>query len=71
MMKERAMSGLVLLLVLIGGALQAQEAKGPRIEVKQERYDLGGIAQGEPAVHVFEVRNAGSEPLVIESLQPS
>ncbi len=70
-MKKSAISGLVAVLLLVVGALQAQEMKGPRIEVKQEQYDMGSIVQGKPAVHVFEFRNAGTEPLVIESVQPS
>ena len=32
---------------------------------------MGSIAQGKQAAHVFEVRNAGAEPLMIERVQPS
>jgi hypothetical protein len=70
-MKKIATNGLVLFLLLFAGVLLAQELKGPRIEVKQEQYAMGGVEQGKQAVHVFKVRNAGTEPLVIESLQPS
>lgn len=70
-MKGISIKGMVLFLLLVAGTLPAQELKGPRIEVKQEQYALGSIAQGEQAVHVFEVRNAGTEALMIERVQPS
>jgi len=70
-MKKNVIPVIVAILLLTAGALPAQEVKGPRIEVKQERFDMGGIVQGKAAVHVFEVRNAGTEPLVIERLQAS
>ncbi len=61
----------LLSLLFAGAAFPAQEMSSPRIEVKQERYDMGNIAQGTPAVHVFTVRNAGTAPLVIEGVQAS
>lgn len=70
-MKGVAIKGMVLFLLLFAGTLSAQEPKGPRIEVKGEQYAMGSVAQGEQAVHVFEVRNAGTEPLMIERVQPS
>ena len=70
-MKGIAIKGMVFFLLLFVGTVSAQELKGPRIEVKQETYDIGSVRQGTQAVHVFEVRNSGTELLVIESLQPS
>ncbi len=71
MIKAIVMRGVALFLFLSGALLFAQEMGNPRIEVKQERYDMGTIVQGKPAVHVFSVRNAGTTPLVIERLQTS
>jgi hypothetical protein len=70
-MKNIAIKGMVLVLLLFAGTLSAQELKGPRIEVKQEKYDIGNVVQGTPAEHVFQIRNTGTEPLVIERVQPS
>ena len=70
-MSGKIIKGMVLFLLLFAGTLSAQELKGPRIEVKQEQYAVGSVAQGEQAVHVFEVRNAGTETLTIERVQPS
>ncbi len=69
-MKGIVIKGLVLSLFLFAGTLSGGELKGPRIEVKLENYDMGTVA-GKQAVHVFVIRNAGSEPLMIERLQPS
>jgi hypothetical protein len=63
--------GALLLFFLVAVVAAAQEPKGPRMEVKQEHYSMGAVKQGAQAVHVFEVRSAGSEPLIIESLKPS
>lgn len=70
-MKAIAIKGIVLLFLVLAGTLSSQELKGPRIEVKQEQYVMGSITQGEQAAHVFDVRNAGTEPLMIERVQPS
>jgi len=66
---------LIAVIVLISGAfsgiLPAQESKGPRIEVRELRHDFGKVAQGTQVSYVFEIRNAGSETLVIERVQSS
>jgi len=61
----------VLIFVVFAGVLPAQEVKGPRIEAKEVRYDFGKVVQGTLVSHVFEVRDAGSEPLVIDRVVPS
>ena len=70
-MQSIAIKGVAVFFLLLAGTLSAQELKGPRIEVKQEQYAMGSIAQGNQAAHVFEVRNTGTEPLMIERVQPS
>jgi hypothetical protein len=70
-MKGIVIKGLVLCLFFLAGTLSGGELKGPRIEVKQENYDMGTVVEGKQAVHVFVVRNAGNESLMIERLQPS
>jgi hypothetical protein len=54
-----------------GRLLPAEEQKGPRLEIKEEHYDAGKVAQGEQVVHVFEVRNAGDAILEIQKVQTS
>lgn len=62
----------IAVLALAGaGLLTAQERQGPRIEVKETRYDFGKVVQGAQVSHLFEVKSAGSEPLLIERAQPS
>jgi len=61
----------VLLLVVLAGVLPAQEVKGPRIEAKEVQYDFGKVVQGTLVSHVFEVRDTGSEPLIIDRVVPS
>jgi len=51
--------------------LLAQEYSGPRIEVKELRHDFGKVVQGAQISHVFEIRSAGKEALVIERVQSS
>ena len=62
----------ILILVFLFAALApAQEAKGPKIEVKELNHDFGKVVQGTQATHVFEVRNTGTELLIIERVQTS
>lgn len=51
--------------------LSALELRGPRIEVKEYQHDFGRITDGQHAVHVFEIRNAGDEPLEIRDVKTS
>ncbi len=68
-MKKTAVVFVFTALLFGVAALQAQEIRGPKIEVKGDRFDFGKVVQGTPAVHTFEVRNSGNEPLVIERVQ--
>ncbi len=52
-------------------ATPAQEQRGPRIEINQERYDFGNVKQGDEAVHVFEFKNSGDDVLIIQRVQTS
>jgi len=51
--------------------LYAQEHKGPKIKLKEERHDFGQVTQGAQPLHVFEIQNAGDELLEIQKVQPS
>jgi hypothetical protein len=66
---------LIMSMVMVGllyaGPLAARDSTGPKIELKEMRYDFGKVAQGTPAEHVFEIKNTGSEPLIIEKVQSS
>jgi len=75
---KRGMKKVILFVILItavcgadGRSLPAQEPKGPRIEVKEERYNAGKVVQGEQVVHVFDIRNAGDGVLEIQKVQTS
>jgi hypothetical protein len=70
-MQSIAIKGVALYFLLLAGTLSAQEPQGPRIEVKEEQYSMGSVAQGQQATHVFKVKNAGAEPLLIERVQSS
>jgi len=70
-MKKFIAASVVLLVIGFFGQLPAQEGTGPRISVREVKYDFGKVAQGTQVSHVFEVRNAGTEPLIIERVQSS
>ena len=70
-MKRIVWLSVLLLALLYAGLVAAQGAGGPKIEVKEMKYDFGKVVQGTQATHVFEVRNAGTEPLIIERVQTS
>jgi hypothetical protein len=63
--------GMVIAGLLYAGPVVAVDNTGPKIEVTEMRYDFGKVIQGTKVEHVFEIRNAGSEQLVIEKVQPS
>ncbi len=69
-MKKTVLPALAIALFFGSGIVQAQDYKGPRMAVGGQTYDLGKVPQGTQASHVFEIRNSGTEPLVIERVQP-
>jgi hypothetical protein len=70
-MKRTVLMGMVMVGLLCAGPLEALDYNGPRIEIKELRYDLGKVAQGTQASQIFEVKNTGSEQLIIEKVQTS
>jgi hypothetical protein len=70
-MKRIVFIGLVMVGLLYTGPLTALDNTGPKIEIKDMRYDFGKVVQGTTVEHVFEIKNVGSEQLVIEKVQPS
>ncbi len=55
----------------LAGNLTAQQAKGPKLETEEVKYDFGKVIEGVQASHVFEIRNIGNEPLIIDRVVPS
>jgi hypothetical protein len=70
-MKRIVFMVMVMAGLLYAGPLAALDNTGPKIEVTEMRYDFGKVIQGTRVEHVFEIRNTGSEQLVIEKVQPS
>ena len=70
-MKRMVLISMVLVGLLCAGPLAALDYKGPRIEIKEMHFDLGTVAQGTQVSQIFEVKNVGSEQLIIEKVQPS
>lgn len=70
-MKKIIAATVVMMVIGFTGLLPAQEVKGPKIAVKEISHDFGKVTQGTQVSHVFEVSNAGTEPLIIERVQTS
>ena len=70
-MKRIVFMSMVMAGLLYAGPLAAVDNTGPKIEIAEMRHDFGKVIQGTRVEHVFEIRNAGSEQLVIEKVQPS
>lgn len=39
----------------------------PKFKFKEETYDFGNVKEGPLAEHIFEFKNVGKEPLIIQS----
>ncbi len=62
---------LLVLVAVMSAAAGSAEHQGPRISVKDPRFDFGTVQQGTQPEHIFEIRNAGDEVLEIGQLQPT
>jgi len=49
----------------------AQEAKGPKIILKEREFDFKKVREGEVVSHAFAVRNKGDHVLKIVTLKPA
>jgi len=70
-MKRIVLMGMVAVGLLCAGPVAALDYNGPRIQIKELRYDLCKVAQGTQVSQIFEVKNTGSEQLIIEKVQTS
>src|ERR1700722_3978754 len=41
------------------------------LQLKESGYSFGKIPQGRPVIHVFEIVNTGTKPLMLENVQAS
>jgi hypothetical protein len=48
----------------------AQEARGPRMVIKDKAVDYTEVDEGEVIEHVFKVSNPGDQPLQIKRVKP-
>jgi hypothetical protein len=48
-----------------------ENKKAPKFKFKEETFDFGTVKEGPVAEHVFEFRNTGKEPLIIQSASAS
>jgi len=62
---------LVLAAVAIAGAAFAGERQGPRIYVKESKFDFGTVSAGSQPEHIFEIMNVGDDVLEIRQIQPT
>jgi hypothetical protein len=70
-MKKTGILMLVIAVVAIAGAGFSGERQGPRISVKDSKFDFGTVRQGTQPEHIFEVKNVGDEVLDIQRIQPT
>jgi len=70
-MKKVGISMLVFAAVAIAAAGFAGEQQGPRIYVKESKFDFGTLRAGARPEHIFEIKNVGDEVLDIQRVQPT
>lgn len=50
---------------------KAENKKAPKFKFKEETFDFGTVKEGPVAEHVFEFKNTGKEPLIIQNASAS
>jgi hypothetical protein len=71
-MKKYLLYGImcVFLIVISGYFALAQEHGGPKMVVKERKFDFGEVKEGEIIEHTFQVLNRGDQTLEIEDVRP-
>jgi len=68
---------IAMICIICAGTVQAQDGasknpNGPKFQFKGgDAYDFGEVAEGPVAEHVFEFKNTGKEPLIIQNANAS
>lgn len=71
LMKKAGISLLVFAAVTIAAAGFSGERQGPRIYIKDSKFDFGAVRPGAQPEHIFEIMNVGDEVLEIGRIQPT
>jgi hypothetical protein len=48
-----------------------ENKRAPKFKFKEETFDFGTVKEGPVAEHVFEFKNTGKEPLIVQSASAS
>lgn len=48
----------------------AQDIHGPKMILKEQKFDFGEVKEGDVISHVFQVFNQGDQPLEIRKVKP-
>ena len=79
-MKKKLLLIIYSLLIILAVNAQSEISKTPApatipkedvLQLKEKEYYFGKIPQGRPVIHVFEIANTGSQPLMLENVQAS
>ncbi|MBA3828553.1 MAG: DUF1573 domain-containing protein [Taibaiella sp.] len=75
-MKKLFITLLCLSVGVIGANAQApamapKDANAPKFKFKEESWDFGTVKEGPQAIHNFEFKNTGKEPLIIQNASAS
>jgi hypothetical protein len=55
----------------ISAATAATALTADNLAFKADAFNFGNLEEGAPADHIFEFKNTGKEPIIIERVQPS
>jgi hypothetical protein len=58
-------------LIVCAASAFAEPSRGPRISLPEPVFDFGQVREGSVLEHVFEIRNAGTEVLLLRQVRPS
>jgi hypothetical protein len=62
---------ILVVMLCAGSGVLAEQARAAKISANEVRYDAGRVKRGQQVIHVFEITNVGTAPLVLERVQPS
>ena len=65
------MKNLIMILLVLVGFSTANAQNSPKFQFTTEVIDYGEIQKGSDGVRVFEFKNIGTEPLIIENVYSS
>jgi hypothetical protein len=68
---KKILSSAICFLILFTAAAQTEASAPEPLQFREVEYNFGAVPQGKPVYHVFELKNTGNKPIILNDVHAS